>query len=180
MVKYITFLFTSLVILAFVIGFPIAAATPEENLAPVDIQAGVLNDVINSFRIYSSFFKDDLCLPVHATNRQEAINYLTNGWSEELAVSIVDTYTYWDTNLKRLVILPSDGMPILSADDISKITCHKTGSDSILLKRFYENCYYPGDLYLYQVSAGYTGEKWIIIRLELEAGTLEDKTFKLS
>lgn len=139
-----------------------------------ELEKEAFNDIIQSFALYSSFFNDNeqigsFYVPIHASNRLTAINYLTEGFSEELAHNIIDTYTMWNQDINKQIIIPCEGIPVLTEEDISRTTYSYINNNTIIFQCCFSNCYLPGDIYLYQITAIYKDTKWKIDNLQFDA-----------
>jgi len=134
----------------------------------------VFNSMIKNFELLSFLLQDvyqqeNYYIPVHGKNLQELTDYLAVGFEKELASDIIHTYIQWTPELNKPAVIPCDAIPILTNADIDKIGCFTDKTGNIFFYRFYENCYNQGDKYYYEVSNYFTGEKWKIQSIKLEA-----------
>ena len=140
-------------------------ATSEKDIA--------LQAMFNCFEIYCSFLNDTevkrgYYLPLHGRTRAEAIDYLETGFQENLAMAIVNEYTYFIPELHRLAIKPGDGLPVLNEDDIPYLGYQKFNNEHIVFSREFTNCYSPGDCYRYQIEMRLYQDHWKISAFRLE------------
>ncbi len=132
-----------------------------------------LNAMVDSFKLYYSFFNDcdyqqGYQLPRHGINRKTAIEYLSAGFETELATAIVDEYTWIMPELDCLAIKPGDGLPIINEEDLSHLTCSRINDSKIVFSREFTGCYSPHDRYIYQVEMRLYEDQWKISALSLD------------
>jgi len=132
----------------------------------------VLKAMLANFFILSSFLnevevKQGYLLLRQAKNREEAINYLSQAFSNDLAIAIVDEYTWYIPELNCLAIKAGEGVPILTHEDIPYLNWKPIAKDCIVFSRNFSDCYSPGDIYCYQVEMRLYESKWKISGLSL-------------
>ena len=132
-----------------------------------------LQAMLNSFELYYSYLNDTeikqgYYLPLHGKTRAEAIDYLGEGFEENLATAIVDEYTCFIPVLDCLAIKPGDGLPVLNKDDIPYLSCNKISNKHIIFSREFTGCYSPVDRYRYQVEMQLYQDHWKISALSLK------------
>lgn len=130
----------------------------------------VLSDVLGSFELYSSFLQDynqigDYQVPVHGKTQEEALDYLEDGFDRNMSQAIIEECTRWNDELQSLVINPGDGIPVLTRDDLNKISVKSSSEGKIVFLRKYNNCYCEGDEYIFLVTVSYIGQAWRISEL---------------
>lgn len=150
--------------------YPIASCP---DTAPTGDKDLVFQAMVNSFELYSSFLndielKDGYPAPCHGRTREAAIQYLSAGFTDELAIAIVDEYTLALSEVNHLVIRPCDGLPVITNDDLPFITCQKLSSQQFSFFIVYNNCYFPGDSFGYRIEMKEYNGHWKISALNLD------------
>jgi len=133
-----------------------------------------LDSMLKSFQLFSSLFTDvymqgDYIIPLHGQTMQELIDYLAEGFENDLASDIIETYFTWNCELNKPVVIPCDLIPVLTDLDRAEIKSFTDCYGNIYFYRFYDNCYYQGDRYYYQVSTYFTGYTWKIKSIRFES-----------
>ncbi|MEA1961817.1 MAG: hypothetical protein U9N81_11225 [Bacillota bacterium] len=132
----------------------------------------IFGDVLYDFSCYRSLLLDTveyqgMYLPVHADNYQEAVDYLSQGFSSPLAEAIATCYFTDSTPPGYFQIRPMDSIPILTPGDRSRTWIYlQTNSDAQVYCTF-NDCYEPGDRYLYSLSLKKFNSRWIIHSINL-------------
>lgn len=132
--------------------------------------------ILDCFAVYSSYFYDTYSfeghlISRHGENRDEALQYLQKGFSEEIAFNILDYYTCWNPDINKQVIITTEGLPVLTIEDIEKCSFY-IEDGAVSLKVDYYNCYTLGDHYTYYITAHKVQNRYIINDLRLEAHIL--------
>ena len=132
------------------------------------------NDMIKDFALYTAFFNDTypagyFNISKHADTAEQACSYFSQGFDEQLASDIVDTYTFWNQEIKKLQIIPTDGLPVLEAENANLISCSYIDHENVIFERCFNNYYGANSSYLYRVFCRYDGQRWKIYKLEWEA-----------
>lgn len=140
-----------------------------------ELEEQVFRDITEDFALFTGLTKDvqhrrDSVYPValKAADQKEAVEWLQQGFSEELARSLACFYLAWDEELKRLVVIPEDSIPVLTRQDRSKTVITFRNGRQARLECPYDNCYAPGDHYRYLIEAEKDGERWKIYELTLD------------
>lgn len=141
-------------------------------------QEMVFQSVVNSFDLLAALMKDvsyagDSVYPTvnKASNFDAAIEYLSAGFQPELAASIANYYFGWDEESARLVLIPTDSIPMITADDQGKVQITFISEHQAVLQRIYENCYAGENQYLYSVYVDKLESGWIISDFSWEETT---------
>lgn len=153
---------------------PISGETAGAAAQSRDTKDLFCNYAFSSFSLYSSFLSDyrqigDYMVPVHGSTRTQARAYLTGGFTTDMAEAIIDECTIWNDSLRTLVIVPGDGIPVLTADDSDEIKVSSKDKNRIVLVREYNNCYREGDQYFFLVTMTSDGDTWKISELSFNA-----------
>lgn len=166
--------------LAFVDPFfsePQAIAENKNAYGPHE-QEMVLKSVVNSFDLLAALMQDvsytrDSVYPTvnKANNIDAAIKYLSTGFQPELAASIANYYFGWDEESARLVLIPTDSIPMITPDDQDKVQITFINENHAVLQRIYENCYAGENQYLYSVYVDKLESGWKISELSWEERT---------
>jgi hypothetical protein len=127
--------------------------------------------MFRGFAVYSAFLgecrSDGIYqIPLNGSNKARALNYLSQSFEPYLAAAIVEECTRWDDSVQSLVIIPTDGIPVLTRDDSDKIRTLGQDSATSVFEREYTDCYEPGDRYLFRVTMKKSGDNWKIGALE--------------
>jgi hypothetical protein len=152
----------------------------EPTLAEVQDSQGkpeeqVFHDTAASFALFKDLTEDvqyrrDSVYPVvlKAASQQEAIEWLRQGFSEELARSLASYYLAWDEEMGRLVVIPEESIPILTTQDRTSTTVTFRNERQARLECLYYNCYAPGDCWRYIIETEKNGDRWKVYDLTLE------------
>ncbi|MEN6349480.1 MAG: hypothetical protein ABFD08_08840 [Syntrophomonas sp.] len=129
--------------------------------------------MVNSFELYEALLQDvyeikNNRIPLHGESAREATDFLSAGFSEELAQNIVETYMQWNPELQKMVIIPCDGIPTISAGEINTITCSQADGNMVVFQRRYDDCYMQGDCYIYSITLKNYPTGWKIEELDLD------------
>lgn len=132
--------------------------------------------IVECFTVYTNFFSDTYYFDGHMVSRHgenpdDALLYLQEGFSEEVAFDILNYCTYWNQDIGKQVIIPREGIPVFTIDDIKECSFF-IEDNAICLKVNYYNCYTLGDHYVYYISAHKVNEHYIINDLRWEANIL--------
>lgn len=130
-------------------------------------------DMLNGFEIYLNFFNDsypwgNFTVSRHADTYEEALSYFCQGFDARLAEDIITAYTFYDADHKQLLILPTDGLPVLLPENPNLIRSCFIDEDQVVFERYFEDYYGEDSRYLYRVFCTYQEERWKISRLEWE------------
>jgi hypothetical protein len=133
------------------------------------------SEITDCFQLYSSMFNDVVLetdnyylIPEHGKTPEMAFEYLGNGFTDDLAHAIVNTFLEWNPASGTMYIIPCDGIPVLTYSDFEDIQYFMENHDSIIFQRHYYNCYSAGDHYCYQVQGILTSSGWKISELKLD------------
>lgn len=135
----------------------------------------VFRDVAADFALYSGLIEDvqydrDSIYPVilKAATLEEAVNWLHQGFCEDLACSLACFSLAWDEDLGKLVLIPQDSIPLLTVKDKANTVITFRNERQARLECFYYDCYAQGDCYRYTIEAEKEGKRWKICALTLD------------
>lgn len=157
----------------FTVIFPFQTeAEPIQPLAnaPFDIQEAY-NQVSADFVLYQLFLQAEetplgpILINVH--NPDEAHGLLKRGFCDELAGAIYSSYAWYDGEHGCLFLIPCDGIPIMGLVEKSEVKFIREEQDRLSFQYRFENCYQPGDAYIYKVKTRLEEGRWKIEALEL-------------
>lgn len=161
--------------MAFVHPLRLETLSARDSETPSEPSEAVFKAVVSDFGLLSSLLGDvtyvsDSIYPVvrKADTYQEAIDYLSEGFSTNLADSIVNYYLAWDEELQGLVVIPTDSIPIITEKDRKQCFIVFISPYHAVVQALYRNCYAKGDSYTYTVHLQKVGIKWQISELVLE------------
>lgn len=154
---------------------PQAAAENKAAYGPHEDEI-VFRSVINSFGLLAGLMQDvsyarDSVYPTvnKADNIEDAIAYLSPGFQSELAASIANYYFGWDEDAARLVLIPTESIPIITAADRDVTQITFIDEHHAVLECIYDNCYARQDRYLYSIYVDKSEEsEWKISELSFE------------
>ena len=153
---------------------------PEPTLAqeedtPTETTQQVFRAVVADFAIFSSLTGDvryvrDSVYPeiLQASTQEEAIALLSKGFQKDLARDLACYYLAWDEALERLVLIPGDSIPMITAQDESETEVIFRNDHQARLRRLFYNCYAEGDCYRYIIEAEKEGTTWKINSVSLD------------
>lgn len=168
------FIAVLLIIIVTTFTFPTAALTPQSSSTPhaenLDV---ILDNITADFALYTSLLSQTYSFKQYqiitcADNPAATVEYLTPGFSPTLAQSLVDYYLQWVPELNKMAVIPTDSIPVITAEDKPYINVRRISPDEVELERIYTNCYEMGDRYFYRITAHQEGSRWIIVDLYLE------------
>lgn len=136
----------------------------------------VFGAVINSFGLLAGLMQDvsyarESVYPTvnKADNIDDAIDYLSTGFQPELAAIITNYYLGWDEASERLVLIPTDSIPMITAADRDNTQITFIDEHHAILQRIYDNCYAEQNRYLYSIYVDKSEESgWRISELSWE------------
>jgi len=156
------------------LAFPAAALTPQAS-SPQQIQNRdlIIENIIADYALYTSLLYQTYSWEQYqilscVDNHESAVEYLAPGFALPLAQSIVDYYLLWVPELGKMAVIPTDSIPVITAEDKPYLNIHRISPDEVVLERIYTNCYEIGDRYLYRITAHQEKSRWIIVDLYLE------------
>jgi len=140
--------------------------------APETVKQAFQN-MADGFHLYTSFFEDvvlegNYYYSQHGHQEKEIKEYFLSGFSEELTCDLILTYTQWNPQLSKQVIIPCEGIPVLKQEDYSEVKFSQIKKNRILFVAYFSNCYEEGDKYIYQVTMDYGDNRWKISALDLQ------------
>jgi len=156
------------------LAFPAAALTPQstspQQTDPFNL---IFDNIVADYSLYTSLLNQTYSWEQYqiltcADNPAAAVEYLTPGFSLSLAQSFVNYYLLWIPELKKMAVIPTDSIPVITAEDKPNINIRHITPDEVVLERFYTDCYEMGDRYLYRITAHQEESHWIIVDLYLE------------
>ncbi len=178
-IKLCCILIISLIILIFAFPQPFfqepqALAESEEKYGPEQYEE-VFTAVVNSFARFSSLINDvyyhkESVYPVvtSAYNIKEATEYLKTGFQVDIAANIANCYLGWDEELARLVVIPTDSIPLITNADQQESSIVFINENHAVLQRSYQKCYTEQDNYIYTIHVIREESGWKISELSLE------------
>lgn len=134
-------------------------------------EQGVGQELLNHFVRLAYFIEQANSMepnPV-CSSFENAVAYLRIGFTEELAVGIVETYSYWDPVQGKLAIIPQESIPIISKNDINLLTFIRISENTFIFQRYYYNCYVTAYDDIYQITVQNTDGTWKITHLSLQS-----------
>ena len=147
---------------------PVSEATP----AATDATA-VLNDIVADFEILASVWVNAApCADYLITefeDSESAAVYLGAGFEPDLAHDLAAFLLTDAPGVDRMVVTPTEFIPMISAADLPHLNAKHTSPDTVVINRCYDDCYQPGDRYVYTITARSYGGHWKISGLTLEA-----------
>lgn len=146
--------------------------------APEEIQVAY-DQIVEAFSIYQTFLEADYQQNgtfrlTHASNPDQAYSFLACGFTKDMAQRICEAYTEWNPEHQELLLIPQDGLPVLDDKTRARVAFSQKGTDSIDFVCLFANCYAPGDIYRYSVTALLENGRWKIEDLSLESLLMEN------
>ncbi len=130
---------------------------------------------MNSFELVSSLFNDvnyvkNSIYPVavKVDSYQNAVNYLCQGFQPDLAENIAHYYLAWDEDLQKMVVIPTDSIPLITEADRKDSTIVLINDHHAVVQRIYNKCYAENDSYTYIIHLQKEDSVWKISELSLE------------
>lgn len=151
-----------------------ASACPE--LMPVkpvtDEQYPIYIHLLHCLAVYESFVSerdqiDDLLLPIHGHNVQQAQSYLQQGFTCSFSNNLLLYLTRWNHEYERLQLIPGEGFPLLVTADFHDLYYQVLDDGSIVFQRDYYDCYRSGDRWHFRLTIGEYPQGWLIQSLTL-------------
>lgn len=163
-------IFTFIIMLA--MTSPIQAPFSEGSPAGTDTEA-VINEIIADFSFLCSILAEaESCEGYPVVSRfgdlDSAVDYLSQGFEPELAQNIAQYLLTYNPDIDRVVIIPSEFIPVITAADRPYLQITHLSSELVIAQRYYEDCYQLGDRYCYTIEAHKRSDHWKISDLHLE------------
>lgn len=147
---------------------PAPAFAPDEAINA--LEAEIFRDITRDFQLFTALlqevnYEQEFIVVRHARSQAEAIAWLSPGFEPALARVMVEFYLQPDPEFDRLLVIPTDSIPVITPADqeFCQITVH---GQTAVLERKYVDCYNPGDQFLYQVTAK-KSDHWKITDIKL-------------
>ena len=138
-------------------------------------EAQVFSDTVAGFELFTTLIEEvqyrrDSVYPMalKAATREQAVAWLEQGFTDDLAISLANYYLAWDEKLNRLVVIPEDSIPVLTEGDRAATTVTFRNDRHARLECMLYECYAPGDCYRYIIETENSGEGWKITELTAE------------
>ncbi len=151
---------------------PLAA---QESQSPAEQSEAVFTSVCNSFALLASLLNDVRYIdnsgyPVlmNFNTHEAAIRFLSQGFQADLATAMVNYYLAWDEELGKMVVIPTDSIPLINSTDRENTSIVFINADNAVLQCRYNQCYAENDRYLYTVHVQKEASRWKINDLSLE------------
>ena len=133
----------------------------------------IFEDIIADYALYASLLYDvypvdQYRVSLHANNPDAASAYLRGGFTPALAADIAGYYLQWLPDIEKMAVIPTDSIPIITEADKLYLSIEWISPDKILIYRTYNDCYEPGDRFLYRIIAQAQEDNWIIEDLQLD------------
>ncbi|QGT99967.1 hypothetical protein SYNTR_1374 [Candidatus Syntrophocurvum alkaliphilum] len=161
-----------LLIFKFFIGVSTSSIWASHLIKDDNINEQVFIGIIESFNLYSNFFNEVKYInnessPVNANTFEEAIDYFSKGFDCKLAKDIVVSFTTMDKNSQNLLIIPTDGIPIIEKEDYDKLEFFIINNYKVVVKKEFKNYFAMDDNYVYFIIVKKINDKWKISNLAL-------------
>jgi len=158
----------SCIIFLLVLGFPCQASIE----GGCDDPDKIFSDIVADYALFTSLCQDvypfqQYNLALHATSLDTAKDYLSAGFSPDLAQAISTCYLQWLPEINSIAIIPTDSIPVITNEDRNCINMRRISPEEIIMERIYSDCYSIGDRYLYSITARRSLSRWIICDLQL-------------
>lgn len=152
---------------------PIQAPFSEGSPSSADT-AAVINEIIADFGFLGSMLADTESYQGYAAvsrfgDLDSAVDHLSQGFEPELAQNITQYLLAYNPDINRVVIIPREFIPVITAADRPHLRITHLSNESVIARRYYEDCYLLGDRYRYTIEAHKRSDRWIISDLHLEA-----------
>lgn len=150
--------------------FPSYAAAQEQ---PAYSEDYLPKQIIKCYRIYNLFLTETynekgFIISKHGENFEEILKYLKQGFSEEIALHITQYLTAYQPEIKKQIIIPKGGLPLIAEEDLPFIKW-EIAEDEIIFTRIYKTDYpYSTQTIYYKIYTRFSTEGLKIHRLELQ------------
>lgn len=166
-------LVVSCIIFILVLAFPCQASIAGDNQGTDDFDR-IFSDIVADYGLFTSLCQDvypfqQFNLALHATSPDTARDYLSTGFSPDLAQAISTCYLQWIPEIGKAAIIPTDSIPVITNEDRCRLTMRRISPDEVIMERTYSDCYSIGDRYLYSITVRCSMSRWIICDLQLIA-----------
>ncbi|MEN6389419.1 MAG: hypothetical protein ABFD04_03315 [Syntrophomonas sp.] len=147
-----------------------AASIKPLSMAPPNV-GQAFQQVMADFNLYQQFLQVQETpggqVLLNARNPDEASIFLSRGFCDDLADAICASFTWYDRERGRLMLIPCDGLPTIGPAQKNDVLYYMEGQDLLTFQYRFENCYQPGDAYLYSVRTRLQDGWWKVEALEL-------------
>lgn len=175
MIKSFLTLLISVFLTAVLIS-PAVAPTNTLSTISADNFEQIFADIVSDYELFISLTRDvdtmsQYQVSRHAKTPDAATCYLSPGFDPVLSQALVDYYLQYLPNPELLAVIPTESIPTITEVDKPYINLKHISSEQVILERLYEDCYIPGDRYLYRITARYNSNRWVITDLQLDCLT---------
>lgn len=106
---------------------------------------------------------------IEPANMEELmIRMIKAGFTTALSARIIAAYLFWDPELQRIVLIPTDSIPMIFPQDREQIAYCMLTDDVIVFRRLFFNCYQLEDQYILYVTAIKTENGWVICEWQFQ------------
>ena len=151
-----------------IISWPLSACTPvinnDSEQACMAMQHSF--DILYDF-LYDVEARGDINISLHGASKAEAYLYLCNGFTPSMAEAILLSYSQWQPQYNRLVIIPTEGLPLITTGSSNDVYIKYFNDNEAVFSKYYYNCYESDDCWQYDVSLISDTQGWRIAALSL-------------
>lgn len=140
---------------------------------PVYKGDSLLKKLINCYSFYNLFLNETynekgFIISQHGENFEEILKYLKQGFSEEIALHITEYLTAYQPEIKKQIIIPKGGLPLIAEEDLPFIK-YEIIEDEIIFTRIYKTDYpYSTQAIYYKIYTRFDTGGLKIYQLELQ------------
>ena len=151
---------------------PIQAPALDVTPAEADATA-VLTDIVADFEILASVWGSTEPYGEHFitnkfTDLESAAVYLGGGFEPDLARDLAAFLLMYVPDTDRMAVIPAEFIPMIDVADLPYLQVKHISPEKVVIHRYYDDCYQPGDRYCYIIAARNCGGHWKISHLTLE------------
>ncbi|MDD3852046.1 MAG: hypothetical protein PHD40_00145 [Syntrophomonadaceae bacterium] len=126
----------------------------------------------HSFKILHSFLFDVEVIggnnvSLHGASIEEAYRYLCDGFTPSMAKAILICYSQWQPQYNRLIIIPTEGLPLITTGNNEDIFVKGFNHNEAVFSKYYYNCYAQDDCWQYEICLVSDCQGWKIDALSL-------------
>lgn len=144
-----------------------------EALSRAEIKKLLLSELIYRYSFYNLFLKEThiekgFIISDHGENNSEILKYLEQGFCAELAWQIINYATAYQPEIKKQVIIPREGLPMITEEDLPFIRWEIKEKEIIFIRTYQIDCPDFMQTICYKIHARFNSDGFEIYKLELE------------
>lgn len=123
------------------LAFPTAALAPQSSYPEQKDIELIFDNIIADYALYTSllnqtYYSEQSQILTCVDSPAAAVEYLSPGFSRSLAQSLVNYYLRWVPDLGKMAVIPTDSIPVITAEDKPYVNTRRISPDEVVLERY--------------------------------------------